>query len=145
MKLSRHVLSLIAVTCALSVVGCGKSDGPKTYVVKGTVTLDDQPLPTGHINLVPTDGKGGSAASEIRNGKYEVRIVPGQKSVEITSEKVTGKQKAYPGDPKSPEFDIKEQIIPAKYNSNTELKVDVKAQGATESNFKLVSDAPAKK
>lgn len=144
MKLRCNVLLLVVVCSALSVVGCGGSTGPKTYVVKGTVTLDDKPLPTGRINLVPTDGKGASAGTEIRNGKYEVQIVPGQKSVEITSEKVTGKQKAYPGDPKSPEFDIKEQIIPAKYNSNTELKVDVKAGSATESNFKLVSETPAK-
>ena len=64
--------------------------------------------------------------------------------VEITSEKVTGKQKAYPDDPKSPEFDIKEQIIPAKYNTNTELKVDVKNGGATEADFTLVSGASAK-
>ena len=73
MKLRCSVLLLFVVS-ALSVVGCGKSDGPKTYVVKGTVTLDDQPLPTGRINLVPTDGKGASAGTEIKNGKYEVRI-----------------------------------------------------------------------
>jgi hypothetical protein len=145
MKLRWNVLLVVVANCALFAVGCGKNDGPKTYVVKGTVTLDGQPLATGRINLVPTEGKGGSVGGEIKNGKYEVRIVNGPKTVEITSEKVTGKQKAYPNDPASPEFDIKEQIIPAKYNTNTELKVLVKDAGTTEENFTLVSEAPATK
>lgn len=144
MTLRWNVLLLVLVTCVLSVAGCGKGDGPKTYVVKGTVMLDAQPLATGRITLVPSDGKGASVGGEIKNGNFEVRIIPGPKTVEITSEKVTGKQKAYPDDPKSPEFDIKEQIIPARYNSSTELKVDVKDGGTTETSFSLLSDAPAK-
>lgn len=140
MKMRWNFAILVLVNgVLLSTMGCGKSDGPPTFVVKGTVTLDGKPLETGRINLVPADGKGSSVGGDIKAGKYEVRAGSGSKTVAITSEKVTGKQKQYPNDPQSPEYDVKEQIIPAKYNSNTELKVDVKSEGTTDANFTLVT------
>lgn len=133
-------LSVAAVLIFIS--GCG---GPKAAgdVVKGTVTLDGKPLETGRINLVPADNKGSSASADIKNGKFELRSLPGPKMVQITCQKVTGKKKPYPNDPQSPEVDVIEQILPAKYNESTELKLDVKAGGTTEQAFALESVKPA--
>ena len=133
----------IVVVCLMFGAGCG-APKPMGDTLKGTVTLDGQPLAKGRVNLVPTDGIGSSAGSEIVDGKFEMRIHSGPKLVEITSDKVTGKQKAYPDDPASPEFDIVTQILPAKYNSKTELKVDVKIGEPTEATFALESEKRAK-
>ena len=138
MKMRWNMQLLVVAGGLLFAAGCG-GEKPIGDIVKGTVTLDGQPLADGRISLAPTDNVGSTVGGAIKNGKFEVRIQPGPKSVEITSEKITGKQKAYPDDPKSPEFDIKEQILPAKYNSATELKADVKAGGPTEVSFTLES------
>ena len=139
MKMRWNMQLLIVAVALMFAAGCG-GEKPIGDIVKGTVTLDGKPLAEGRINLVPTNDVGSTVGGAIKNGKFEVRIQPGPKSVQITSEKVTGKQKAYPDDPQSPEFDIKEQILPAKYNTNTELKADVKAGSPTELKFDLESE-----
>lgn len=136
----------------LTVLGClalgagllsGCTTGPKGESVEGTVTYDGQPLSIGHIDFIPSDGKGPSAGAEIKEGKYQTLATAGGKRVNITADKVTGQQKAYPNDPNSPVFDIKEQYIPAQYNNMSELKFDVKT-GKNTANFTLESK-PAKK
>jgi hypothetical protein len=135
---------LILLTCLAlglgTLTGCSKENAGE--VVEGTVTLDGQPLPAGRIDFIPVDGQSPTAGAEIKEGKFQATVMPGIKRVNITADKVTGQQKAYPGDPNSPVFDIKEQYIPARYNNNSELKCEVKS-GTNTSNFDLQSD-PAK-
>ena len=141
--MKRSTFVHIALTsCLLMVTGCG-GETPVGDVVKGTVTLDGQPLAKGRISVAPTNDVGTTVGAEIVNGKFEFRIKPGPKTVQITSEKSLGKQKIYPNDPTSPEQERFEQIIPARYNTNTELKMDVKKGGASDINFPLESAKPA--
>jgi hypothetical protein len=137
-------LTFVVLVAGLMLVGCGSGSQAPKYVIKGNVTLDGKPLESGRIDLTPTDDKGTTAGGEIKNGKYEVRILFGPKTVRIISEKIVGKIKMDPNDPQSAEGDVKEQIIPARYNTNTELKVDVQEKSPTIQNFDLVSDQPAK-
>ena len=142
--MKRPMIVQIALAGLLLIVtGCG---GEKMAgdVVKGTVTLDGKPLDKGRITVSPTDNIGTTVGAEIANGKFELRILAGPKSVQITSDKVVGKHKAYPDDPQSTMVDKIEQIIPERYNAKTELKMDVKAGGSTDIKFPLESAKPAK-
>ncbi len=121
-----------------SLLGCAKDGSGE--VVEGKVTFAGQPLGSGHIDFIPVDGKGPASGGEIKNGQYQFKIVVGPKRVNITADKVTGQQKAYPNDPNSPVFDIKEQYLPNRYNTNSELKRDV-VSGKNTFDFDLTVDA----
>ena len=51
-------------------------------------------------------------------------MAPGNQKVQIRASKVVGKKKLY-DDEKSPYQDILEEILPAKYNDQTELTLDI--------------------
>jgi hypothetical protein len=53
-------------------------------------------------------------------------VPPGEKQVAIYANRVTGPQ---PRDPSGEKIDVVEQYIPAKYNTQTTLKITVPAEG----------------
>ena len=116
--------------------GCGSSDAA---TVEGTVTLDGQPLKEGTISFEPVDPTtGGTGGGVIKDGKFTATNVPvGEMKVRISAPKVVGKRKAY-NTPDSPTVDITEELLPAKYNTSTELKIAVKKGGQKEK-FELSS------
>ena len=114
---------MLAMLIALLVTGCGDS-GPGAQAT-GTVTLDGQPLTSGVINFLPTDGQGASAGAEIKDGSFTLELPPGEKMVAIVSEKVVGQKLRSPNDPKSEKFNVTKQIIPDRFNSRTELKATI--------------------
>jgi len=127
--------TVLALAC-FSLLGCaGDSNAGK---VSGTVTLDGQPLKTGIIRFVPTDGRTATADGTITDGKYDVATPTGDKRVYITAPKVVGKQKAYENKPDSPVVDIVEELLPVRYNAQSELTYSVTAGGQSK-NFELTS------
>lgn len=126
-------LMLIALT------GCGGATGNNSVVVAGKVTLNDAPLETGTISLIPADGQGASAAINIVNGEFETTIAPGKKLVRIYAEKVAGQQLRNPSDPNSEKYDVMQPIIPKQYNEATTLTLDVPAEGIKTAAFPLKS------
>src|SRR4051812_46310676 len=131
-RLTRHaalVGCLLALACA---VGC--SDGG-TGTVSGKVTLDGQPLKEGLIRFVPADGKSQNADATIKDGKYKAVVPLGEKRVEISASKVTGKHKMYET-PDSPTVDKVEELLPARYNTASDLKLTVKS-GSQEKDYEL--------
>jgi len=127
-------LALVLVVIAVGASGC--SDSSKN-VVSGEVTLDGKPLEKGTIRFVPTDGKLQPTDAEITQGKYTISVPAGESKVEIRAPKVVGKMKMY-DTPDSPSVDKIEELLPAKYNSNTELKYPV-TKGSQTKNFELQS------
>lgn len=119
----RPVVSAVAFALSLAVfAGCGPGD--PTVPVKGEVTLDGQPLAEGAIQFIPVDQQSQTAGGTIQAGRFEFRSPPGKMKVEITAPKVVGKRKAY-DTPDSPMVDVVKELLPAKYNVNSELTVDV--------------------
>jgi hypothetical protein len=123
------------VVALWSLAGCGGSDS--MVQVTGVVTLDDKPIERGAILFVPAEGKGPTAGGEIKGGRYTVRVPRGVMKVSVTAPKVVGKKKLYPT-PNSPEMEVTEEALPAKYNERTELKVEV-TSGANQKDFALRS------
>jgi len=111
---------------AASWTATGCSTGPAVGTVTGEVTFDGQPVKDGHVTFTPVDGKGQTGGAPIVDGKFKAEQVPAIKMrVELHGNKVIGKRKAY-DTPESPVFDEVAELLPPKYNVNSELTLEVK-------------------
>jgi hypothetical protein len=124
---------MISKTGVLSFASCfllfgllsGCSADTKRGTVSGSVSLDGQPLTTGNIRFDPADGHTATADATIIDGKFSATVPPGEKRVSITAPKVVGKKKVYET-PDSPTVDRTEEMLPKRYNAQSELKATVK-------------------
>jgi hypothetical protein len=78
-------------------------------------------------------------------GKYEIvgghAVLPGRKTIHITAMRATGKKvAAFPLDPPEKYVDEIVQIVPARYNTNSELTVVLEAGKVLEHNIHLKSN-----
>lgn len=129
------------LTMMVTLVGCGRASGPQTAVVSGKITLNGAPLESGQINFVPGDGVGAPAGAKISGGNYKADVPLGAKRVEIRAPKVVGQKDAYEGDPNSPKIDLIEEMIPPRYNAQSELKATVNT-GRNVQDFSLEAPKP---
>ncbi len=132
-RANRFLISLALAPLAL---GCSSESLQST--VKGTVTLDGQPLPSGLINFVAVDAGAQTAEATITAGEYEAIVPPGEKRVEIRAPKITGKKKMY-DTPDSPTVDVVAELLPRRYNVDSTLKMAV-ADGEQEKSFELTGE-----
>jgi hypothetical protein len=113
-RLRRAAIVLIALAA-----GCGDQT---TGEVTGMVKIDGKPAPPGSsITFFPTDGKSPTAGGLIEGGKYSVRVPVGIAKVEIRAPRRASRPKEGPG----PRGDLVEESLPAKYNDQSELRLDV--------------------
>jgi hypothetical protein len=131
-RLTRHALLLGGFLALICLVGC--SEGSKA-TVSGKVTLDGAPLKEGLIRFLPADGKSQNADAPIKDGQYTATMPPGEKRVEISAPKVVGKTKMMPD---SPPVDEIAELLPARYNTSSDLKLTVKA-GSQGKDYELTS------
>lgn len=118
-------LGALALAALWALAGC--STGPAVGTVTGEVKFEGEPVKDGHITFTPIDGKGQTGGASIVDGKFTAEQVPATKmKVEIHGNKKTGKKiKAY-DTPESPVSDEVVELLPHKYNFNSELTLDVK-------------------
>jgi hypothetical protein len=125
----------------MTLVGCGES-GPARVGVSGSVSLDEQAL-NGDILFIP-EGAGQSARGKVENGVFSVPqqrgLTPGKYRVEIVAYQPTGKQLPDTDVPGGMTDELR-QVVPARYNRQSELVVDIDAEGADQLTFKLQSKA----
>ena len=101
--------------------------------VTGTVTVNGEPAQTGSISFFPVDGKSVTTGAVIEAGKYSARVPVGKVKVEIRVSKIVGRKKLY-DTPNSPIQPIMQEVLPPKYNDQTELELDVEP-GKNEQNY----------
>jgi hypothetical protein len=126
-RLTRLLAVAVAVAGFTALAGCD-SDSARCPV-EGTVLYDGQEVDQGGIAFIPVGDDSDTrfrATGQIVNGHYELDAhhgpTPGKYRVQITWRKKTGsKRKGEGGVIK----DVTEQVIPARYNAQTELVVDV--------------------
>lgn len=131
---------IMFVFCTILVFGCQR--GPQRYALSGSVNLDGQPLEEGAISFRPEEGTPGpSAGGAINEGAFSIPAsggpLAGRFRVEISASR--------PGESFVPGMDGQmvpayEQFLPARYNSESELRVDVGASGKNSFDFVLHSD-----
>jgi hypothetical protein len=110
---------------------------PTEGVVAGTVTVDGQPAQIGSITFIPVDGKSKTTGAKFTDGKYNTLVPLGKAKVQIRVSKVVGHQKLY-NTPDSPVQPLMEEVLPAKYNDQTELLLEVKP-GQNDGSYDLKS------
>ena len=110
-------------------VGCDSGADGSRSAVSGTVKLDGKPLPAGSIIFHPTD-RGSAARAELSEGSYHIDrregLEAGRYTVEIVAVQPTGKKVPHPDLP-SETIDEVRNIIPERYNTRSELQVDIEA------------------
>lgn len=137
----RIKFSLVAVAVML-IVGC--ESGPGKVSVGGTITYDGEPVKDGQIAFEPR-GAGKMQFGVVTDGKYaipaEFGLVPGEYLVRITASRSTG-QKAETNAFVTAEdsLEVNEQFLPPKYNSASELVVNIEPAAAAQHDFALTSN-----
>lgn len=150
-----RVLSVLAITVALGTfAGCGDPIG----TVSGTITLDGQPGSGLVVSFTPEGGGTSGAGTTDAEGNYTVASVvgaglpPGKYSVSITTSKTTeddgeaeemsSDSDAYANQAAGNDYKdankFKEKI-PAEYNSESTLAVDIVAGSNEAVNFDIKS------
>jgi len=124
------------LTCAavgLAIQGCSDDDDFQRQSVSGLIRLDGQPLPKGIVHYYPR-GAGGArqlvlGGAMVRNGRFsiprELGLVPGKYTVAVFSGVTTERNRKNDKGQGNSETEPKE-VIPAKYNSQSNLEVEIK-------------------
>jgi len=130
--------SLLIATWAVCIVGCAQNSAAPVH---GKVTLDGESIAAGNIAFLPTAGSGRKAAAAIEQGVYSLtpsdKLSPGTYRVEISWPKPTGRK--IPSADPGMQADEMREAVPAKYNSKSELTVEVRS-GDDEKDFALSSN-----
>jgi len=121
-----QTLLFLVLAGIFSLSGC--SNKPKEYVVSGEVTYQGQSVVQGDIVFADAKGSAAAAVGKIKDGRYQVRMLPGDKKVRITSTKETGKMLEGAMGAKVPE---RIDLIPPKYNSATTLTRTITPESST--------------
>jgi hypothetical protein len=114
--------------------GCSGSASEKMINVKGTVTLDEKPMPEGEI-VFRTPGVP-PYQIPIKNGAFEGKSLPGKKVVEIRAFKPAPPPPPMPGAENEPGVI---NYLPERYNDASKLEAEVTLSGPNEFEFKVTS------
>jgi len=125
---------LVAVTA-----GCG-GRGDSRQAVRGTVTLDGQPLAEGTISFRPAPGTSGNTAGRaIHKGRFELPaergLPPGEYIVQIQSYERTGRTVDTTDDPLG--GPAAPERVPIRFRQTGQLKATVAADGENVFDFPL--------
>ena len=108
--------------------GCGPRDELQRVLVSGDVTYDGQPVAIGQIRFVPLPGTNGPTSVErVLEGKYTTSstggVPVGKHRVEITAHD----PEEYDNRPMGPGVQPIRQLLPEKYNRQSELEATVES------------------
>ncbi len=139
----RVVAASLAALIVAALPGCQGGDELARQSVSGQVKLDGKPLPSGSIQFLPGEAGGASVTggTVIENGAYaidgEMGLTPGKYKVSISSAQAggAGPSSEAPGPATAPA----KELVPAKYNVQSDLTADVKSGAANTFDFDLTS------
>lgn len=125
---------LLLGICLANFVGCGGADRPPLGYVTGKVTIGGEPLTGAIVMFSPESGRPAVGTTD-DTGAYEIQYIEGEPGCKVGPNDVmfavpTGGSTSHP--------------IPAKYQTKSDFKVDVK-DGNNTFDFNLESDANAGK
>lgn len=133
---NRSLLSFALIALAL-LIGCGTENKLGRQGISGTVTLDGVPIANGTIRFEPLAENGVASGTTIAQGKYDISaargLPPGEYVVRISSAGETAAPEPLPGDSSK----LAEELVPEKFNTNSELKVTIKKGSNETQDFSL--------
>lgn len=77
----KQSIGLLILAVVVTSVGC--SQGPPKFEITGSVTLDGQPITTGSVMFMPSDGSPDVSRGDVVDGRYTLECVAGDKIVQI--------------------------------------------------------------
>ncbi|NQV27836.1 MAG: hypothetical protein HQ518_26095 [Rhodopirellula sp.] len=131
--------------CLLFISGCGSEDPLGRVAVTGAVMLDDQPVNSGTIRFSPIEGNQHAtvAGAPITNGLYKIAQAHGLASGTYKVFVSASQSESEPGDPMAPGYKepVARELIPARYNTQTELTAEISTTAKKNIDFSLTSSA----
>jgi hypothetical protein len=125
--------SALVLCFGLVALGCsGGTKAEKTVQVSGTVKLDGKLLPDGQIMFVGPVGTVPDTLT-ITAGGFEGKVKVGKKKVEIRAFEM----KKAPPTATAGVTEVKENYLPDRYNTNTQLTAEVTESGLTPDTFEV--------
>jgi len=147
MRSSATIARFATAAVVVFLAGGCSSDDVSRVAVKGTVLMDDEPLPQGRVVFVPIgETAGPKAAAEIRDGRFELPIesgpLPGKQRVEIYDEPPA----PYALDSPSAAREAKGAMLAphaaaSTYNDHSQLAVELSPNEINVLEFRITSDA----
>jgi hypothetical protein len=133
---------LLFVAFLVSLAGCGADNPLNRQPVSGAITLDGQPMDHGSIEFSPQADDGVSSGAMIVDGEYSIPaekgLPPGEYRVRIYSPE--GGQSAPADGPPGPNMGPPAQErVPPNYNRESEIIVEVTAEGPNEFDYEIQS------
>lgn len=116
-------LGLGYLALLVMVFGCGRQD--RLVDVRGIITYDGKPVEDGIISFVPEDGLAATAEAVISGGHYAAHMTTGRRRVAINGFKVVGQRQLGGEGMGGPIVNIRQQVLPERFNTNTSLSCDV--------------------
>jgi hypothetical protein len=113
----------LAAVLFLTVAGCNR--GPQIAPVSGRVTLDGKPLAAAEVKFEPQSGRASHGRTN-ENGEYQMRYTRDQMGAlvgEHTVRILSATELTLPNG----KFELRPQMVPPRYNTQTELHSQVKA------------------
>ncbi len=101
--------------------------------VSGTVSYQGQPIEQGEISFDPTDPRVSPDGAVITNGSYLAEVSPGEKIVRIRASRLIPAERLSKYDPPG----LREDFLPAKFNANSETRIEIEATGDHTANYDL--------
>ena len=141
----KSLCGLLATLLAVaSIAGCGQSDG--RFGLSGVVRLDGAPIDRGSINFDPASVPARtSTGAMIIDGRYAVAaaqgLLPGTYRVRVFWPQSTGAKPDGLGPLGGVSAPSPQERIPDRYNSKSELTVEVQAHSANRFDFDLSTEA----
>lgn len=116
----------MAVVLFGSLAGCS-GDMKDEVEVTGSVTIDGEPVPSGTVTFVATDGATPTGGGVIKDGKYVAKVPPGEKTVMVLGNELVGREAESKDMPGSAMRDVYKTVTPPQYNAEhqTPLKATI--------------------
>jgi hypothetical protein len=128
------LILVFAAACAVTFVGCSKSSG--RAMIAGNVSFKNgEPIKRGSIEFSPMDGVGVHGGARIADGRYAIPKEKGLKAgkylVRINAPSALLSGNGAPGGAGK----LPEETVSPKYNTNSQLNVEVGSEATQEFDF----------
>lgn len=144
----RRILAAAASTLVvLLTAGCGGYSGPPRVAIHGAILFQHEPLKSGRITFIPTDGsKGPAAVATVSDGFYDFNTrtgpIVGKHKVQIEAIVDPGfeldDEAAYAKSVQQHQVSaVAQQPVPAEFNLRTTLTATVSTDGDRKLDFSL--------
>ncbi len=128
----RKFLELMLAGVGQGVLGCSADDALPRQSIAGQIRVDDKPLPRGMVHFYGRGNDGSrldvSGGAMIRDGRFSIPrkfgLVPGKYTVAVFSGGTTERKRRKERGPED-EDTVPQEMIPAKFNSQSSLEIEI--------------------